>query len=103
MMKQKELIVFLKNYNQTLPKGIQLTGLFGSYARGTADIYSDIDLTYHMDHSIFYPENAFKKLIVLEEIKKELEQKLKHPIDLIPENTKDPLLAESLKQERIAL
>jgi len=103
MMNQKELIDFLQNYNHILPKGIRLTGLFGSYARGTADAYSDIDLTYRMDHSVFYPENAFKKLIALEEIKKELELKLKHPIDLIPENTKDPLLSESLKQEKIAL
>ncbi len=103
MLKQKELILFLKNYNHTLPKGIQITGLFGSQARGTADAYSDIDLTYKIDHAVFYPENGFKKLIALEEIKKELERELKHPVDLIPENTKDPLLLESLKQEKIAL
>ena len=102
-MNQKELITFLRNYNRTLPKGIRLTGLFGSYARDTQDIYSDIDLTYQMDHNIFYPENAFKKLTALEEIKHELENTLKHHIDLIPENTKDPLLQESLRKEKICI
>jgi len=55
---------------------------------GTQDGYSDIDITYRIDHNIFYKDNAFKKLIALEEIKKELEDTLHHRVDLIPVNTK---------------
>ena len=35
-----------------LPSGIQLVGLFGSYARGTQDSYSDVDITYRISHNI---------------------------------------------------
>jgi len=37
MLKQKELVDYLHQYNaEKLPSGIQLVGLFGSYARGYA-------------------------------------------------------------------
>ncbi len=86
-----------------LPSGIQLVGFFGSYARGTQDSYSDVDITYRIDHNVFYKDNAFKKLIALEEIKKELEDALHHRVDLIPVNTNNILLQESLQKEQILL
>ncbi len=93
MLKQKEIVEYLQQYNvENLPSGIQLVGLFGSYARGTQDSYSDVDITYHIDHDVFYKDNAFKKLIALEEIKKELEYALHHKVDLIPANTSNVLL-----------
>ena len=104
MLKQKEIVDYLHQYNaEKLPSGIQLVGLFGSYARGTQDSYSDIDITYRIDHNIFYKDNAFKKLIALEEIKKELEDALHHRVDLIPVNTNNVLLQESLQKEQILL
>ena len=104
MLKQKEIVDYLHQYNaEKLPSGIQLVGLFGSYARGTQDSYSDIDITYRIDHNIFYKDNAFKKLIALEEIKKELEDALHHRVDLIPVNTNNALLQESLQNEQILL
>ena len=104
MLKQKEIIEYLQQYNaKNLPSGIELVGLFGSYARGTQDGYSDIDITYRIDHNIFYKDNAFKKLIALEEIKKELEQTLHHRVDLIPANTNNISLQKSLQKEQILL
>ncbi len=104
MLKQKEIVDYLHQYNaEKLPSGIQLVGLFGSYARGTQDSYSDVDITYRIDHNVFYKDNAFKKLIALEEIKKELEHALHHRVDLIPVNTNNILLQESLQKEQILL
>jgi len=104
MLKQKEIIDYLQQYNaERLPSGIQLVGLFGSYARGTQDSYSDVDVTYRIDHDIFYKDNAFKKLIALEEIKEDLEHALHYRVDLIPANTKNVLLQTSLEKEQILL
>jgi predicted nucleotidyltransferase len=104
MLKQKEIVDYLQQYNaEKLPSGIQLVGLFGSYARGTQDSYSDVDITYRIDHDIFYKDNAFKKLIALEEIKKELECALHHRVDLIPADTNNVLLKRSLQKEQIFL
>jgi len=104
MLKQNELLDYLHQYNDTkLPKGLAFVGLFGSYARNEQDKYSDIDITYTMDHMIFYKDNAFKKLIALEEIKKDLEKQLQHKVDLIPANTKNISLRKSLEEEQILL
>ena len=104
MLKQKEILDYLHRYNATkIPHGIQLVSLFGSYARNSQDQYSDVDITYKIDHNTFYKDNAFKKLIALEEIKKELESTLHHKVDLIPANTRNKFLQESLMNEQIHL
>jgi len=48
-------------------QGFMFFSLFCSYARGTEDMFSDID------HNIFFKDNAFAKLAKIEDIKKELE------------------------------
>lgn len=83
--------------------GFKIFSLFGSYARGTQDKFSDIDLTYCIDHNKFFKDNAFAKLSKIEEIKEELEKELNTKVDLIPFNTKNKLLQESLKEEQILL
>jgi predicted nucleotidyltransferase len=65
-------------------EGFHIVGIFGSEARAEADPFSDIDLAYTIDHDRFYPENGFRKLIRVEEIKKELEAYLGRPVDLVP-------------------
>ncbi len=84
-------------------QGFMLFSLFGSYARGTEDIFSDIDLTYKIDHDIFFKDNAFAKLAKIEDIKKELELLFHKKVDLIPANTKNHLIQEQLQKEQIAI
>jgi len=104
MMDQKELLDFLRRYNrEKLPDGLRFVGLFGSFARGMQDRYSDVDITYHMDHEILYKDNAFKKLILLEDIKKELESILHRKVDLVPDNVNDSVIARRIAEEKIIL
>lgn len=84
-------------------RGFRIFSLFGSYARGTQDIFSDIDLTYSIDHNKFFKDDAFAKLAKIEEIKNELEKKFHTKVDLIPSNTKNKLIQESLKKEQVIL
>ncbi len=94
----KNLELLNKKYKD---KGFKISSLFGSYARGTQDKFSDIDLTYSINHNIFYKDNAFAKLAKIEEIKLELEKKFHTKVDLIPMNTKNRYIQESLEKEQV--
>ncbi len=93
-----ELKVFNQRYEQN---GFKIMSLFGSYARNTQSLFSDIDLTYKVDSKLFYKENAFLALSKLEEIKRELEMQFHKKIDLIPVNTKNYLIQQQLQKEQI--
>ncbi len=104
MNKQIDIIQHLRLFNVKYKAlGFQIVGLFGSYARKTQDTFSDIDLTYTMNHDIFHKDDAFAKLIALEEIRKELEQTFHQKVDLIPVNTKNKFLQQSLQEEQIII
>jgi len=97
----------LKQIKQIKPKyekeGLIILGLFGSYAREDADVFSDIDIAYKIDHNKFFKDNAFKKLIRLEEIKKELESNLHKKVDIISLNSSNQRLNRSIKREMILI
>jgi len=38
--------------------GFILINLFGSYARGTQDIFSDIDITYKINQDTFFKDET---------------------------------------------
>ncbi|TAL38640.1 MAG: nucleotidyltransferase [Spirochaetes bacterium] len=65
--------------------GVSRLGLFGSFARGEAREDSDIDVVIEMND----PD-----LFALVHIKEELEQDLRHPVDVIPLS---PLMNSFLK------
>lgn len=66
-------------------EGFEIVGIFGSYARGTADRYSDVDIAYAIDYDKFNQKfkGGFAKLLRIEEIKKELQRLLRIKIDLV--------------------
>lgn len=101
-MNKEKIINSLKSYNKKhIDDGFVLVSLFGSYATGAYDMFSDIDLTYKINHDKFYKDDAFLKLEKIQEIKKELESKFHKKVDLIPANSKNTLIQESLKKEQI--
>ena len=103
-MNKDNILEILHQYNNSHEnEGFKFVSLFGSYARGTEDVFSDIDLTYKIDHDIFYKDDGFAKLAKLEDIKKELESKFHKKVDMIPVNTKNHLLQENLRKEQIPL
>ena len=50
-MKQKETIQQLKSFFNTI-KGIELALLYGSFARGTMSVNSDIDIQFLIDNTL---------------------------------------------------
>ena len=90
--------VFNREYEKT---GLRLMGLFGSYARDEATDFSDIDIAYRIDHTKFYPDNAFKKLEAIQEIREKLERAFERKVDLVPYPKEDSPLKERLEKEML--
>lgn len=86
-----------------LSEGVSLIGVFGSYARKDEDIFSDIDIAYTINHDIFYKDDAFKKLLRLEEIKEEIELNLKKRVDLVSLNSNNIQFNNSIKKEMVKI
>jgi len=104
MINQTDIINYVHNYNEEhKADGFTVVSLFGSYARGENDIFSDIDLTYKIDHDKFYKDDAFSKLLKIEEIKKELEKKFHKKVDLVPVNNTNKFFQDTLKKEQIII
>jgi len=104
MLNKYTILKDLHHYNNIHQKdGFTLFSLFGSYARGTQDLFSDIDLTYKINHAVFYKNDAFAKLTKIDEIKKELQNLFHKKIDLIPINTSNKSLQKVLQEEQIII
>lgn len=74
---------------QYLLEGFEIIGIFGSYARGNASKYSDVDIAYKLDLDTFDKrfKGGFSKLLRIEEIKDELQKLLHLKVDLISMNS----------------
>jgi len=86
-----------------LNEGFELVGVFGSYARGSTDKYSDIDIAYKLDFQTFDKQfkGGFSKLLRIEEIKKELQKLLHIKIDLVSMNSSNVAFKERIKKDML--
>jgi len=82
---EKQLITYLVN------AGARKIGVFGSYAQGSADTSSDIDLLVKFAD--------IKSLLELVKIERELSELIKIKIDLLTENSISPFLIDRIKEE----
>jgi len=72
-------------------EGIDILGLFGSYAQDTADEFSDIDIAYKLDYEKMAKQqnkDVFCVLLRIDEIKEELQKILKRKVDFVPDKNK---------------
>ena len=91
--------IFEEIYQNILPfvdeYGIKRVGVFGSFARGEATEFSDIDLVFDFQKDF--------GLLALSSLKIALEEKLDKKIDIVEFSSLDPSLAESIKDEVIMI
>lgn len=86
-MEKKQILSKLKKLKPTYKKdGVEIVGLFGSFAEGNEHNFSDIDILYELDRDEFDKKyiGGFAKLIRLEEIKNELRSAFGKEVDLVP-------------------
>ncbi|MCB9097833.1 MAG: nucleotidyltransferase domain-containing protein [Arcobacter sp.] len=90
-MKKEEILNKLKELKPIYQKeGLEIVGVFGSYAKNTDTEYSDIDIAYKLDYEMFSKKyiDGFSKLLRIDSIKDELQFIFKQPIDFIPDTNK---------------
>ena len=87
--------------NKYQHEGFEIIGIFGSYARGSADDFSDVDIAYNVDYSRFDKKfkGGFAKLLRIEEIKEELQKRLHIKVDLVSLNSNSNGFKEKVKKD----
>ena len=87
-----------KNYHQ---EGFSIIGIFGSYAKGTENDYSDVDIAYRLDFDKFNEnyQGGFAKLLRIEKIKNELQRLLGLKVDLISMDTKNTSIKQNIEKD----
>jgi len=65
-------------------------GLFGSFAKETQHDFSDIDIAYTLDYEQFSVKykDGFSKLLRIDSIRDELQNRLKTKVDFVPDTNK---------------
>jgi predicted nucleotidyltransferase len=90
-MKKEEILNKLKELKPIYQKeGLEIVGVFGSYAKETNTKYSDIDIAYKLDYEKFSQKYTcgFSKLLRIDSIKDELKSIFKQEVDFVPDSNK---------------
>nr|MBP3725212.1 nucleotidyltransferase domain-containing protein [Campylobacter sp.] len=85
MPKKDEILAYLKELKPKLEKnGITKIGLFGSYAKDTANAFSDIDIVIESNAKIMVKKlgSPFSAICFIDEIKQKIAKKFKRSVDL---------------------
>lgn len=103
-MEQKKILETLKKLKAHYQsEGIEIIGLFGSYAQNSADTYSDIDIAYALHHEKFSQKyhDGFSKILKIQAIKEEIEHELHTKVDFISLDSSNQTFTEHVKKEMI--
>ena len=85
-----------------LADGIEIVGVFGSFARGEATSTSDIDIAYKLSKEKFFAKyRGFEAVSKLAEIKNELSHNLQKKVDFISIENSNQELVDMMKKELI--
>lgn len=69
-------------------EGVDILGLFGSYAKDTQDDFSDVDIAYRLDYDKMAKQqdkDVFRVLFRIDEIRKELQELISKKVDFVPD------------------
>ena len=91
LMKKEEILNKLKELKPIYQQeGLEIVGLFGSYAKDNQTEYSDIDIAYKLNYEEFSKKHVggFSKLLRIDSIKDELKSIFKKEIDFVPDSNK---------------
>jgi len=96
-----EILQTLKNSKaQFLDDGVEIVGVFGSFARNEQTPSSDVDIAYKLSKEKFFSKyRGFKAVIKIAEIQEELSRKLKRKVDLISFENSNKELVKNIKKE----
>lgn len=90
-MKKEDILNKLKELKPIYQsEGIEIIGLFGSYADNNQNEYSDIDIAYNLNYNKFSEKyvDGFSKILRIDDIRNELQSVFKTKVDFVSTNNK---------------
>ena len=102
-MKQ-QIINTLQSFKQKhADEGVHIIGMFGSYADGKYDDFSDVDVAYKIDYEVFSKKyrDGFSKILRIEEIKQSLEKILHKKVDFVSLDSNNKRFIEHIQKEML--
>ncbi len=85
-MHKESILAYLGNIKAELKEnGIEKIGLFGSFARGSADLYSDIDIVIKTSPSFVKKFKGVDAFLFLDDLRKSIEKKFQRKVDICDE------------------
>ena len=91
IMKKEEILNKLKELKPIYQnEGLEILGVFGSYAKDTNTKYSDINIAYKLDYEQFSQKyiGGFSKVLRIDEIKEELQSIFKKEVDFVSDSNR---------------
>ena len=86
-MGKEQILLYLSQIKDDLVKnGIEKIGLFGSYAKDKADLYSDIDIVIKTTPDFVQKFDGVTGFLFLEELREDLEKHFHKPVDICDES-----------------
>jgi len=85
-MQKEHILDYLKNIkNELIENGIEKIGLFGSFAKGKADLYSDIDIVIKTTPVFVKKFDGIKGFLFLEDLRQKLQKQFHRQVDICDE------------------
>ncbi len=103
-LNKKDILIVLKKFKLRYDQeGLKIIGLFGSYAKGGNDSYSDIDIAYEIDKQLFSKKyhDGFSKILRIEEVKGSIEKALHRKVDFVSLQSNNQQFIDQVRGEMI--
>ncbi len=100
-LQKDDILTYLREIKPSLKKeGIEKLGLFGSYAKNSADLYSDIDLAIKLKENYLQVYDVWSYFTLLHKIKKLLSNKFQLKCDILDLGS-DSFIKKNIQEEII--
>jgi len=101
LVTKDDILTFLSQHKAALEKaGIGKIGLYGSFAKDTADIYSDIDIAIQLKKNYLSEHDAWDYFTLIDHIKTLLSKKFTRKCDVLDLDS-DSFIINTIKDEII--
>jgi len=87
MLKKEEILEFLGSIKDELRQnGIEKVGLFGSFAKDSADLLSDIDIVIKTSDYFVKKNRGIRGLLYLDDLKRRIKNRFYRDVDICDES-----------------
>ena len=87
MLSKDDILAYLKELKPTLQKeGIEKIGLFGSFAKDSADLLSDIDIVIKTNNTFIKKYKSINAFLYLDKLRENIKKRFNRDVDICDES-----------------